>query len=69
MTWQDTRELAGLLFERYDTLDPRTVRLADLRKWVVDLEDFAGQPDGADDATLGAIQREWYEVWAKEYGG
>jgi FeS assembly protein IscX len=69
LTWDNTREIAELLFERYDTLDPRTVRLADLRKWVPDLEDFTGQPDDAGEATLQAIQSAWFERWSKEYGG
>jgi FeS assembly protein IscX len=66
LTWQDTSAVAELLFERYDTLDPRTVRLADMRKWCVDLEDFAGKPDEADDAALEAIRQAWYELWAKD---
>ena len=68
LTWDSTREIAELLFERYDTLDPRTVRLADLRKWVPDLEDFQGRPDEAGDATLQVIQAAWYERWKAEYG-
>ncbi len=68
LTWSDTRAIAELLFERYDTLDPRTVRLADMRKWVPDLEDFQGRPDEASDDTLQAIQVAWYERWKAEYG-
>ena len=69
LTWSDSRALGELLLERYDALDPRTVRLADLRKWVLDLEDFAGQPGDASEQLLQAIQQAWYERWQDEYGG
>jgi FeS assembly protein IscX len=68
LDWHDTRDLGELLFEKYDTLDPRTVRLADVRKWVLDLEDFEGKPDGSNDKTLEAIQKAWYQEWKDEYG-
>lgn len=68
LNWHDTRAVAALLFERYDTLDPRTVRLADLRKWVVDLEDFDGRPEQAEEPMLQAIQDAWHQQWKEEYG-
>jgi FeS assembly protein IscX len=68
LTWQHTRQLGALLFERYDTLNPRTVQLGDLRKWVLDLEDFEGRADQADEKTLEAIRKAWYEEWKNEFG-
>jgi FeS assembly protein IscX len=68
LTWHDTHAVADLLFERYDTLNPLTVRLADMRKWVLDLEDFTGPPEQADDALLEEIRRAWHERWVQEYG-
>jgi FeS assembly protein IscX len=68
LTWTDTRAVAELLFEKYDTLDPRTIRLADVRKWCPDLEDFTGRPEDATDALLQAIQTDWYRQWQDEYG-
>ncbi|CAN5343281.1 Fe-S cluster assembly protein IscX [soil metagenome] len=68
MTWQDYRELGEMLFEKYDTLDPLTVRFTDLHKWVLDLEDFDGTPDGSNEKILEAIQMAWYEEWKDEYG-
>jgi FeS assembly protein IscX len=67
--WTDIQELAVRLFERYDTLNPRSIKLADMRKWVLDLEDFHGLPGEGADPTLQAIQNEWYKLWAEEYGG
>jgi len=66
--WTDTSELAVRLFERYDTLNPRSVKLADMRKWVVDLEDFHGLSAEGSDQVLQSIQNAWYKLWADEYG-
>src|SRR5438067_474335 len=44
MTWTDSREVGEALFERYDTLNPLTVRFTDMHKWVLDLEGFEGKP-------------------------
>lgn len=68
LTWQNPRELGELLFERYDTLDPLTVRFTDLHKWVLDLEGFDGAPDGSSERILEAIQMAWYDEWKDEYG-
>ena len=69
LTWQNAREIGEALFERYDTLDPLTVRFTDLHKWVLDVEGFEGQPDGSSEKVLEAIQMAWYEEWKDEYGG
>ena len=69
MTWQDYREIGELLFERYDSLDPLTVRFTQMHKWILDLEGFEGKPEGSNEKTLEAIQRAWYEEWKDEYGG
>jgi len=68
LTWINFRELGELLFERYDTLDPLTVRFTDMHKWVMDLEGFEGKPEGSSEKILEAIQMAWYEEWKDEYG-
>ena len=68
MTWTDYRDIADKLFEKYDTLDPLTVRFTDMHKWVLDLEDFKGNPEGSNEKVLEAIQMAWYELWQDEYG-
>jgi FeS assembly protein IscX len=67
-TWSDNRAVGALLFEKYDTLNPMTVRLADIRKWALDLEDFEGGPIEPDENKLKAIQKAWYEEWKREFG-
>ncbi len=66
--WRDSRQLGEMLFEKFDTLDPLTVRFTDLRKWVIDLEDFTGSPTDSNEKILEAIQMAWYEEWKDEYG-
>ena len=68
LNWTDFRELGELLFERYDTLDPLTVRFTDMHKWVMDLEGFEGPAAGSSEKILEAIQMAWYEEWNDEYG-
>ena len=69
LTWSDAREIGELLFERYDTLDPLTVRFTDMHKWVLDLEEFVGKPEESNEKRLEAIRMAWYEEWKDEYGG
>jgi FeS assembly protein IscX len=68
LTWTDARHIGELLFEKYDTLDPLTVRFTDMHKWVLDLEDFEGKPEESSEKRLEAIQMAWYEEWKDEYG-
>ena len=69
LSWDDHEEIGHLLFEKYDTLDPLTVRFTDMRKWVLDLEGFEGDPAASNEKKLEAIQMAWYEEWKDEYGG
>jgi len=68
LTWQDSREIGELLFEKYDSVNPLTVRFTDLHKWVLDLEDFNDKADRSNEKVLEAIQMAWYEEWKEEYG-
>jgi FeS assembly protein IscX len=66
--WHDIQEIAERLFEKYDTLDPLTVRFTDMHKWILDLEDFEGKAEESNEKILEAIQMAWYEEWQDEYG-
>jgi FeS assembly protein IscX len=68
LTWENYREIGELLFEKYDSLDPLTVRFTDMHKWILDLEDFVGEPAKSNEKILEAIQMAWYEEWKDEYG-
>jgi FeS assembly protein IscX len=68
LTWQDSQTIGELLFERYDTLDPLTVRFTDLHKWVLDLEGFVGKAEESNEKILESIQMAWYAEWKEMYG-
>ena len=68
LTWENAREIGEMLFEKYDTLDPLSVRFTDMHKWVLDLEDFVGKASDSNEKRLEAIQMAWYEEWQDEYG-
>jgi FeS assembly protein IscX len=68
ITWDDHEDVAEKLFEKYDTLNPLTVRFTDMHKWILDLEDFVGKPNESNEKKLEAIQMAWYDLWKEEYG-
>lgn len=68
LTWSDYEEIGERLLEKYDTLNPLTVRFTDMRSWILDLEDFEGKPEESNEKKLEAIQMAWYELWREEYG-
>lgn len=68
LDWSDSQRIGELLFEKYDTLNPLTIRYTDLHKWVLDIEDFAGSAQDSNEKKLEAIQMAWYEEWNDEYG-
>ncbi len=63
MTWNDREDIALALSEKFPALDPLTVRFTDLRRWIVELEGFEGDPAASNEAKLEAIQMAWYEEW------
>lgn len=68
LEWSDYRILGEILFEKYDTLNPLTVRFTDLHRWVLDIEDFVGRPESSNEKILESIQMAWYDEWQDEYG-
>jgi FeS assembly protein IscX len=68
LNWNDYRQIAEMLFEKYDTLSPLTVRFTDMHKWILDLEDFEGKAGESNEKQLEAIQMAWYEEWKDVYG-
>jgi len=68
LSWENHREIGELLFEKYDTLNPLSVRFTDMHKWIQDLEGFSGKPEDSNEKKLEAIQMAWYQEWKDEYG-
>ena len=63
LTWDDTEDIALELLEAHAGVDPLTVRFTDLHRWVIELDDFKGDPAKSSEGKLEAIQMAWYEEY------
>ena len=61
MKWTDTREIAIALAERHPDIDPRTILFTDLKRWVLELPEFADDPRHSGEKILEAIQMAWMD--------
>lgn len=59
--WTDAGEIGIQLQAKFPGLDPLTVRFTDLRRYVMELEGFADDPEESNEASLEAIQMAWRE--------
>ncbi len=66
LDWNDTEDIAIQLFDKYPDTDPLTVRFTDLRQWVTELEDFAGNPQKSSEGILEQIQMAWHEEFTDQ---
>lgn len=63
LKWTDSEQIGIALYEKFPDRDPLQVRFTDLRRWVMELEDFDDDPQASNEAKLEAIQMAWYEEW------
>ena len=68
LTWNDAQAIGELLFEKFGSQDPLTMRFTDLHKAICELPEFADDPKLSNERTLEAIQMAWYDEWKDEYG-
>jgi FeS assembly protein IscX len=68
LTWNDSRAIGELLFEKFGELDPLTMRFTDMHKAICGLPDFEDDPKLSNERVLEAIQMAWYDEWKDEYG-
>jgi FeS assembly protein IscX len=61
LKWNDTQEIALALSDKHPEVDPKYVRFTDLHRWVVELEDFADDPQRSGEKILEAIQMAWID--------
>ncbi len=61
LKWVDSLEIAIELDETYPDVDPKSVNFVDLRQWIMDLEDFADDPEHSGERILEAVQLAWME--------
>jgi len=63
LDWSDPEEIALALYEKFPDVDPLSVRFTDLRRWVLELPGFEGDPSASNESKLEAIQMAWLEEW------
>jgi len=61
LSWEDAEDLGIELSEKYPDVDPLSVRFTDLHRWVIELENFEGDPKASNEGKLEAIQMAWLE--------
>lgn len=66
--WDDAEGIGIRLAEKFPHTDPLTVRFTDLRKWVAELDGFAGDPAQSSEGKLEAIQMAWHEEYQDNHG-
>ena len=59
LKWVDTLDIAIELSEKHPDIDPQWINFVDLRKLVVELEDFDYMPDKVNEKILESIQQNW----------
>ncbi len=59
LKWVDTLDIAIELSEKHPEIDPQWINFVDLRKLVVELEDFDDMPDKVNEKILESIQQNW----------
>lgn len=61
LKWTDTLEIAIALCDAHPDYDPTYIRFTDLHQWVLDLAEFADDPDNSNERILEAIQAHWLD--------
>ena len=61
MKWTDSREIAIALADAHPDVDPTRVLFTDLRRWVLELPEFADDPQHSGEKILEAIQMAWID--------
>ena len=59
LKWVDTLDIAIELSEKHPDIDPQWINFVDLRKLVVELQDFDDVPDRVNEKILESIQQNW----------
>lgn len=61
MKWTDTYQIAEALADTHPDVDPKTLRLTQLREWVLALPGFNDDPERSGEKILEAIQMAWID--------
>jgi FeS assembly protein IscX len=61
LRWTDVQDIAIALEERHPDADNVNLRFTDLHRWVMELPDFADDPNHSNEKILEAIQMAWID--------
>lgn len=61
LKWEDSLAIAITLDDGHPDVDPRTVDLKDLHRWVCALKEFDDDPRRINENALAAIKKAWIE--------
>ena len=61
MVWTDVIDIAIALEEMHSDVNVQHVRFTDLYRMIMDLTDFAGEPNRCNEKILEAIQMAWLD--------
>lgn len=62
MNWEDAEDIADALHEAHPDEDVLSLRFATLRRWVMELEGFEGDPADCSEKVLEEIQMAWHDL-------
>jgi FeS assembly protein IscX len=61
LKWTDVLDIGIELAEKFPDVDPMHVNFVDLRRWVLELDDFDDDPKRSGEKVLEAIQAAWMD--------
>jgi FeS assembly protein IscX len=61
LTWSNLEEIGLALHEKFPDINPLTVRLTDLHRWITELPGFSDDPNRSGEKILEAIQMAWID--------
>jgi FeS assembly protein IscX len=61
LKWDDSLAIAISLDDIHPDVDPRSVSLTDLHRWVCELKEFDDDPSQPEQKLLEAIKKAWIE--------
>lgn len=61
LRWTDVQDIAIELEERHPEADNVNLRFTDLHRWVMELPEFADDPNRSNEKILEAIQAAWID--------
>lgn len=63
LNWSTAENIGVALYDKFPTVDPKTVRFTDMHKWITDLDGFDDDPARSNEAKLEAIWAFWHGEW------